>query len=82
MEATLTLQCEAMDTSSCCKLWVTAIPRLTRDSARAWPKLFELLVADTLCLTGCWRVLQERYDRHHGYSRVVARGYVSASELV
>lgn len=71
MEATpvkLTLQCEATDLDSGRKLWVQASPC-------SWPKLFELLVADGLCMTGSWRMLQEQWDRHHGYSRVVARGY-------
>ena len=64
----LTLQCEAIDLGSSHKLWVQASPC-------PWPQLFELLAADSLCMTGSWRVLQEQWDRHHGYSRVVARGY-------
>lgn len=67
----LTLECEAVDLNNSRKLWVQASPC-------AWPRLFELLVADGLCMTGSWRVLQEQWDRHHGYSRVVARGYTMA----
>ena len=78
MEATpveLTLECEAIGLNSSRKLWVQASPC-------AWPQLFKLLAADGLCMTGSWRVLQEQWDRKHGYSRVVARGYTMACESV
>lgn len=71
----LALECEAIDLNSSRKLWVQASPC-------AWPQLLELLVADGLCMTGNWRVLQEQYDRHHGYSRVVASGHAMACEPV
>lgn len=69
----LTLECEAIDLNRSHKLWVQASPC-------AWLRLFELLAADGLCMTGNWRVLQEQWDRHHGYSRVVARGYAMTCE--
>lgn len=71
----LTLECEAIDLNSSRKLWVQASPCY-------WPQLFELLAADGLCMTGSWRMLQEQWDRKHGYSRVVASGYVMARESV
>lgn len=72
---TLTLECEALDLNSSRKLWVQASPC-------TWPQLYELFAADDLCMTGNWRVLQERWDRKHGYSRVVASGYAMTCESV
>nr|DAV91495.1 MAG TPA: hypothetical protein [Caudoviricetes sp.] len=69
----LTLECEAIDLNSSRKLWVQASPC-------AWPRLFELLAAEGLHMTGSWRVLQEQWDRCHGYSRVAARGYTMTCE--
>lgn len=69
----LTLECEAVSISCSRKLWVQASPC-------AWLQLFELFAAEGLCMTGNWRVLQEQYNGHYGYSRVVARGYSMACE--
>lgn len=69
----LTLQCEAVSFCSGRKLWVQVAPCI-------WLEVVKQLLADGLQVTGNWRVLLDQYDRHHGFSRVVARGYEQAFE--